>query len=66
MVPPAADQDLGLPHGVKISLFSISSRSLPLKLSQQPFSQGDPGSMTSVFTPILPSHARTAVGQYLG
>ena len=29
----------------KISPFKSSSRSFALKLSQQPFSQGDPGSM---------------------
>lgn len=42
----------------KISPFSSSSRSLPLKLSTDPFSHGLPGSMFSVFTPTFPSHSR--------
>lgn len=41
-----------------------SSRSLELKLSQKPFSQGLPGSMKSVFTPIRPSQARTCVDEF--
>jgi hypothetical protein len=36
-----------------------SSHSFPLKLSAYPFSQGDPGSMESVFTPTRSSHSRT-------
>ena len=46
---------------VKISALSNSSRSFPLKLSMYPFSQGEPGSMYSVFTPTFPSQARTAL-----
>ena len=39
----------------------VSSRSFPLKDSLYPFSQGLPGSMNRVPTPILPSQALTAL-----
>jgi hypothetical protein len=45
-------------RGQKISRFSSSSRSLPLKLSMFPFSQGLPGSMNSVRAPNCPSQRR--------
>ena len=41
----------------KISPLNSSSRSDPSKPALQPFSQGEPGAMESVFTPTLPSHS---------
>ena len=46
---------------MKSSLLSSSSPSFPLKLALQPSSQGLPASIESVLTPILESHARTAL-----
>jgi hypothetical protein len=38
--------------------FRNSSRSFELKLSQKPFSHGEPGWMYSVFAPMLANHLR--------
>ena len=46
---------------VKISQLRHSSRSLPLKDSTEPFSQGLPGWMKRVVTPTRGSQARTAL-----
>ena len=43
------------------SRFNNSSRNFPLKLSLYPFSQGLPGSIKSVLTPICESHCRTSL-----
>jgi hypothetical protein len=44
--PPPLDEDLGFPHGVEdFPVQALIPHSLPLKLSQYPFSQGLPGSM---------------------
>jgi hypothetical protein len=46
-------------NGVKTSPLSSSSWKRALKLSQSPFSHGEPGGMNAVFAPTAPIQART-------
>ena len=57
--PPTFNEDLGLQQRIKLLTGQQLVAKLPSKLSQQPFSQGDPGSINNVFTPIRGSHSRT-------
>src|SRR5262249_22332181 len=60
-MPPALEAPLGFQQRVELLGSSNSSRSLPLKLSTYPFSQGLPGSINSVATPTRAHHWYTFV-----